>query len=99
MITLITDMNPFIQKLVDDLKTFSSELLLPGLHATQQVSTNMGTVPSTTALLKSIDFLTNLIPHFGAELQTTDNTPKILGALYPLPPNPGPFFPRNQKNY
>ncbi len=78
-------MNPFIQKLVDDLKTFSSELLLPGLHATQQVSTDMGTVASTTALLKSIDFLTNLIPQLVMELQTTDSTHKFLVHYTPSP--------------
>ncbi|MDM8558646.1 hypothetical protein [Candidatus Parabeggiatoa sp. HSG14] len=71
-------MNPFIQQLVDDLKAFSSELLLPGLHTTQQVSTGMGTVASTTALLKSIDFLTGLIPQLVEELQTTDATHKVM---------------------
>lgn len=78
-------MNPFIQKLVDDLKTFSSELLLPGLHATQQVSTDMGTVASTTALLKSIDILTALIPQLVAELQTTDATHKVIMHYTPSP--------------
>jgi hypothetical protein len=71
-------MNPFLQKLVDDLKCFSSELLLPGLHATQEVSTDMGTVASTTALLKSIDFLTGLLPKLVDELQTTDSTHKVM---------------------
>jgi hypothetical protein len=78
-------MNPFLQKLVDDLKAFSSELLLPGLHATQQVSTDMGTVASTTALLKSIDFLTALIPQLVAELQTTDATRKVMMHYTPSP--------------
>ncbi|MCK5720310.1 MAG: hypothetical protein KAH84_10240 [Thiomargarita sp.] len=71
-------MNKFIQQLVDDLKEFSSELLLPGLHTTQQVSTDMGTVASTTALLKSIDFLTGLIPKLVLELRTIDNTHKVM---------------------
>ncbi len=78
-------MNPFIQQLVDDLKTFSSELLLPGLHATQQVSTDMGTVASTTALLKSIDFLTGLIPQLLTELQTIDGTHKVMLHYTPSP--------------
>ena len=78
-------MNPFIQQLVDDLKAFSSELLLPGLHATQQVSSAMGTVASTTALLKSIDFLTALIPQLVAELQTTDVTRKVMVHYTPFP--------------
>jgi hypothetical protein len=78
-------MNPFIQQLVDDLKAFSSELLLPGLHATQRVSTDMGTVASTTALLKSIEFLTGLIPKLVAELQTTDATHKVLVHYTPSP--------------
>lgn len=71
-------MNPFIQKLVVDLKAFSVELLAPGLHATQQVSTGTGTVASTTALLKSINFLTNLIPQLVTELQMTDTTHKVV---------------------
>lgn len=78
-------MNPFIQHLVEDLKAFSSELLLPGLHATQQVSTDMGTVASTTALLKSIDFLTSLIPQLVADLQTIDATRKVMLHYTPLP--------------
>jgi hypothetical protein len=78
-------MNPFLQKLVDDLKAFSSELLLPGLHATQQVSTDMGTVASTTALLKSIDFLTCLIPQLVSELQTIDATRKVTIHYTPVP--------------
>ncbi len=78
-------MNPFLQKLVDDLKAFSSELLLPGLHATQRVSTDMGTVASTTALLKSIDFLTGLIPQLLSELQTTDATHKVMVRYTPSP--------------
>lgn len=71
-------MNPFIQKLIDDLKDFSAELLAPGLHAPQQISTNVGTVASTAALLKSIDFLSSLIPKLMAELQTTDATRKVM---------------------
>ncbi len=78
-------MNPFIQQLVDDLKDFSSELLLPGLHATQQISTDMGTVASTTALLKSIDFLTGLIPQLVADLHTTDSTRKVMLHYTPSP--------------
>jgi hypothetical protein len=70
-------MNPFLQQLIDDLKEFSSELLLPGLHGTQQVSTGMSTVASTTALLKSIDFLSGLIPNLISELETTDTTRKV----------------------
>jgi hypothetical protein len=70
-------MNPFLQNLIDDLKEFSSELLLPGLHGTQQVSTGMSTVASTTALLKSIDFLSGLIPNLISELETTDTTRKV----------------------
>jgi len=83
--TIHNFMNPFIQKLVEDLKTFSSELLLPGLHATQQVSTNMGTVASTTASLKSIDFLTGLIPKLIADLQTTGATHKVIVHYSPCP--------------
>jgi len=71
-------MNPFIQKLVDDLKLFSTELLAPGLHATQHISTSIGTVASTAALLKTIDLLTALIPQLVAELQTTDTTHKVM---------------------
>jgi len=78
-------MNPFIQKLVDDLKAFSSELLLPGLHTTQQVSSGMGTVASTAALLKAIDFLTVLIPQLVFELQTTDTTRKTVVHYTPSP--------------
>ena len=78
-------MNPFIQKLIDDLKEFSSELLLPGLQATQQISTDMGTVASTTALLKSIEFLTGLIPQLVAELQAVDTTHKVMLHYSPLP--------------
>jgi hypothetical protein len=78
-------MNPFLQQLIEDLKAFSSELLLPGLHATQRVSTDMGTVASTTALLKSIEFLTGLIPQLVAELQTTDATHKVLIHYTPSP--------------
>ena len=78
-------MNPFLQKLVDELKAFSSELLLPGLHGRQQVSTDMGTVASTTALLKSIDFLTALIPQLVAELQATDATHKVMLHYTPSP--------------
>ena len=78
-------MNPFIQQLVEDLKTFSSELLLPGLHATQQVSTDMNTVASTTALLKSIDFLTGIIPQLVMELQVMDITRKVTTYYTPTP--------------
>lgn len=78
-------MNAFIQKLVDDLKSFSSELLLPGLHTTQQVSSGMGTVASTAALLKAIDFLTVLIPQLVYELQTTDTTRKTVVHYTPSP--------------
>lgn len=78
-------MNPFIQKLVEDIKAFSSELLLPGLHDTQQISTDMGTVASTTALLKSIDFLTGLIPQLVTDLQTTDATRKVMVHYTPYP--------------
>jgi len=90
-------MNPFLQKLVDDLKTFSSELLLPGLHATQQVSTDMGTVASTTALLKSIDFLTGLIPQLVSELQTTDATHKVM--VYYTPSPKQAIFSRRGSDY
>lgn len=71
-------MNPFIQKLVDDIKEFSAELLLPGLHANQQVSSSVNTVANTNALLKSIDFLTALIPQLVLELQMTDTTHKVM---------------------
>ncbi|MBE9561445.1 MAG: hypothetical protein IMF12_01095, partial [Proteobacteria bacterium] len=90
-------MNPFIQQLVDDLKEFSSELLLPGLHATQQVSTDMGTVASTTALLKSIDFLTTLIPQLVTELQATDSTHKVMISYTPSPK--GAVFSRRPSDY
>jgi len=90
-------MNPFIQQLVDDLKAFSSELLLPGLHATQRVSTDMGTVASTTALLKSIDFLTALIPHLVNELQATDSTHKVIVSYTPSPK--GAVFSRRPNDY
>ncbi len=82
---MIIKMNPFLQQLIEDLKTFSSELLLPGLQATQQISTDMGTVASTTALLKSIEFLTGLIPQLVAELQTTDATHKVMLSYTPSP--------------
>jgi len=78
-------MNPFLQQLVFDLKSFSSELLLPGLHTTQRVSTDMGTVASTTALLKSIDFLAGLMPQLVAELRTTDATHKVMVRYTPSP--------------
>jgi len=71
-------MNPFLQQLVDDLKEFSSDLLAPGLQAPQQVSTEMGTVANSSALLNSIDFLTSLVPQLVAELQTTDITHKVM---------------------
>lgn len=86
-------MNSFLQKLVDDLKTFSSELLLPGLHATQEVSTDMGTVASTTALLKSIDFLTGLLPTLVDELQTADSTHKVM-VYYSYSPKQATFSRR-----
>lgn len=78
-------MNPFIQQLVDDLKEFSSELLSPGLHATQQVSTSIGTVSSTAALLKSIDLLTTLIPKLVAEMEASDATHKVMLHYTPVP--------------
>ncbi len=78
-------MNPFIQQLVDDLKKFSAELLAPGLHVTQQISTSIGTVSSTAALLKSIDLLTTLIPKLIAELQLTDATRKVMLHYTPVP--------------
>jgi hypothetical protein len=90
-------MNPFIQKLVDDLKAFSSELLLPGLHATQQISTDMGTVASTTALLKSINFLTGLIPQLVLDLQTIDATHKVMIHYTPVPKNA--IFSRRASDY
>ena len=90
-------MNPFIQQLVNDLKAFSSELLLPGLHATQQVSTDMGTVASTTALLKSIDFLTTLIPQLVTELQTADSTHKVIINYTPSPK--GAVYSRRSSDY
>ncbi len=90
-------MNPFIQKLVDDLKAFSSELLLPGLHATQQISTDMGTVASTTALLKSINFLTGLIPKLVLDLQTVDATHKVMIHYTPVPKNA--TFSRRASDY
>ncbi len=69
-------MNLFLQKLIDDLKQFSTDLLAPGLHSTQQIPTSMGTVASTTALLKAIDFLSALVPQLITELQTIDVTHK-----------------------
>ena len=71
-------MNPFIQVLVEDLKQFSSELLASGLHGSQQVSAGVGSVANTTALLKSIDVLTALIPQLLSELQTSDTTRKVM---------------------
>ncbi len=86
-------MNPFLQKLVEDLKAFSTELLAPGLHAVQQVSTGMGTVASTAALLKSIDFLSALIPKLMAELQMTDATHKFM-VYYTTSPKQATFSRR-----
>jgi hypothetical protein len=86
-------MNPFLQKLIDDLKAFSTELLAPGLHATQQVSTSMGTVASTAALLKSIDFLSALILKLMAELQVTDATHKVM-VYYTTSPKQATFSHR-----
>ncbi len=83
-------MNPFIQQLVDDLKEFSTELLAPGLQTAQQVaSTSLGTVASTSALLKSIDLLTSLIPKLVKELQTIEATHKVMLRYAPVPKNAG----------
>jgi len=71
-------MSPFIQQLIEDLKEFSVELLAPGLHATQEMTSNMGTIASTAALLKSIEHLTGLIPNLVSDLQTTDATRKVM---------------------
>jgi hypothetical protein len=71
-------MNLFIQQLIEDLKEFSIELLAPGLHTPQEVNSNMGTIASTAALLKSIDHLTGLIPQLVSDLQTTDATHKVM---------------------
>lgn len=90
-------MNSFIQQLVDDLKAFSAELLSPGLHAAQQVSSGMGTVASTTALLKAIDFLTSLVPQLVSELQTTDITRKV--TLYYTPSPKGAHFSQRATDY
>lgn len=89
----VSVMNPFIQQLVEDLKAFSAELLAPGLHATQQVSSGMGTVASTTALLKAIDFLTGLVPQLISELQMTDTTRKVT-LYYTASPKGAIFSPR-----
>jgi hypothetical protein len=78
-------MNLFIQQIVDDLKEFSSELLAPGLNSAQQVTTNMGTVASTSALLHAIDHLTGLIPRLLAELETAENTHKFQVHYYASP--------------
>lgn len=78
-------MNPFIQRLVDDLKDFSVELLSPGLNAAQQVSSSMGTVASTTSLLHAIDFLTGLIPRLISELETAETTHKYRVHYTPSP--------------
>jgi len=64
-------MNYFIQKIVEDIKSFSAELLAPGLNTTQLIPTGGGTVANTTALLHSIDFLTNLLPKLIIELENT----------------------------
>ncbi|EIJ41025.1 hypothetical protein BegalDRAFT_0101 [Beggiatoa alba B18LD] len=86
-------MNYFIQQLVDDLKAFSVELLDPGLHTGQQISAGLGTVASTAALLKSIDFLTGLVPKLVNELRTTDATRKVNVHYTPVPKY-GTFSPR-----
>lgn len=90
-------MNLFIQQLVDDLKAFSAELLTPGLHAAQQVSTSMGTVASTTELLKAIDLLTGLVPQLVAELQTTSTTRKV--TLYYTASPKGATFSQRAVDY
>jgi len=86
-------MNAFLQKLIEDLKIFSNELLSSGLHATQQISTSMSTVASTTALLKAIDFLSALIPKLMGELQMTDATRKVM-VYYTTSPKQATFSRR-----
>lgn len=78
-------MNPFIQQLVDDLKAFSVELLAPGLHNPQQVPAGLVTVSNTASLLKSIEFLTTLLPKLVDELQTTEASRTVMSHYTSVP--------------